>query len=289
MATPFTVLPEALMTRNLEFKKPAIINLISAIVGAVTALYFALNGYGVWTLIYAPIAIFWTRAVCLVIATKFYILPTFNFKGAGPMFSFGATLFASHFFWTVQSQSDIFIAGRHLEPYEIGLFAEALFLTTIFAAKFVPPLNEGAFPAFSRIQTDASAFSWSFLKAIRLIMLISLPLYMGMAVTAYPMVEVLFGQKWLEMSPLVAILALAMPVMTLQILFTPANNALGRPQITAQTNMFGAVLMPITFLIGIQYGVFGLAWGWVIAFPILTIFTFLRSHKEIGVSAWEIG
>ena len=289
LATPFTVLPEALMTRNLEFKKPAIINLISAIVGAVTALYFALNGYGVWTLIYAPIAIFWTRAICLVVATKFFILPTFNFKGAGPMFSFGATLLASHFFWTVQSQSDIFIAGRYLEPYELGLFAEALFLTTIFAAKFVPPLNEVAFPAFSRIQTDASAFSWSFLKAIRLIMLISLPLYMGMAVTAYPMVEVLFGQKWLEMSPLVAILALAMPVMTLQILFTPANNALGRPQITAQTNMFGAVLMPITFLVGIQYGVFGLAWGWVIAFPILTIFTFLRSHKQIGVSAWEIG
>lgn len=289
LATPFTVLPEALMTRNLEFKKPAIINLISAIVGASVALYSALDGYGVWTLIYAPIAMFWTRAVCLIIATKFYVLPTFNFKGAGTMFGFGATLLASHFFWTVQSQSDIFIAGRYLEPYELGLFAEALFLTTIFAAKFVPPLNEVAFPAFSRLQTNASAFSWSFLKAIRLVMLISCPLYMGMVVTADSLVEVLFGQKWLDMSPLVAILAIAMPVMTLQILFTPANNALARPQVTARTNMFGAVLMPVTFLIGIQYGVYGLAWGWVIAFPILTIFTFLQSYKHIGVSALEIG
>ncbi|GAB5489696.1 MAG: lipopolysaccharide biosynthesis protein [Parasphingorhabdus sp.] len=289
LATPFTVLPEALMTRNLEFKKPAIINLISAVVGATIALYCALNGYGVWTLIYAPIAMFWTRAVCLIIATKFFILPTFNFKGAGAMFGFGATLLASHFFWTVQSQSDIFIAGRYLGPHELGLFAEALFLTTIFAAKFVPPLNEVAFPAFSRIQTNASAFSWSFLKAIRLIMLISCPLYLGMLVTAEPMVGVLFGQKWLEMSPLVAILALAMPVMTLQILFTPANNALGRPQVTARTNLFGAVLMPITFLIGIQYGVYGLAWGWVIAFPILTIFTFLQSYKHIGINALELG
>ena len=288
LATPFTVLPEALLTRELEFKKPAIINLISAVAGAVTALYFAYNGHGVWTLVYAPLAIFWSRAVCLVIATKFFIWPSFNFKGAGAMFGFGATLLASHFFWTIQSQSDIFIAGRYLTPHDLGLFAEALFLTTIFAAKFVPPLNEVAFPAYSRLQSDRRALSWSFLKAVRLIMLISCPLYLGMCVTAYPLVETLFGPKWVEMAPFVAILALAMPVMTLQILFTPANNALGRPQVTAQTNMFGAVLMPAAFLIGIQYGIYGLSWAWVIAFPILTIFTFLLSYRHIDISALEL-
>ena len=79
-----------------------------------------------------------------------------------------------------------------------------------------------------------------------------------------------------------------MPVMTLQILFTPANNALGRPQITARTNMFGAFLMPVTFLIGIQFGIYGLAWGWVIAFPLLTIFTYSQSHRHIGINGWEI-
>ena len=56
LATPFMVLPEALMTRNLEFKKPAIINLISAVAGATTALYCAYNDYGVWTLVYGPLA-----------------------------------------------------------------------------------------------------------------------------------------------------------------------------------------------------------------------------------------
>ncbi|PHR18667.1 MAG: lipopolysaccharide biosynthesis protein [Sphingopyxis sp.] len=289
LATPFMALPEALMTRNLEFKKPAIINLISAVVGAITALYFAYNGYGVWTLVYTPLAIFWSRAICLVIAVKFYIWPTFNFKGAGAMFGFGATLLASHLFWTIQSQSDIFIAGRYLEPHDLGLYAEALFLTTIFAAKFVPPLNEVAFPAYARLQSDPRALAWSFLKAIRLVMLISCPLYFGMAVTAYPLVETIFGPKWIAMSPFVAILALAMPVMTLQIMFTPANNALGRPQVTARTNMFGAVLMPVTFLIGIQYGVYGLAWGWIIAFPLLTIFTYLQSHQHIGIGARDIG
>jgi len=132
LSTPFMVIPEALMSRNLEFKKPAMINLLSAIMGASVSLYMALNDWGVWTLVFAPIAIFWTRAIALTLTTKFFIMPSFNFKGAGAMFGFGTTLLVSHGFWIIQSQSDIFIAGRFLSKHELGLYAEALFLTSIF-------------------------------------------------------------------------------------------------------------------------------------------------------------
>ena len=37
------------------------------------------------------------------------------------------------------------------------------------------------------------------------------------------------GAKWAATAPLVPVLAMAMPLMTLQILFAPATNALGRP------------------------------------------------------------
>ena len=66
LATPFLVLPEVLMTRNLEFKKPALINLISALVGAAISLILALSGAGVWTLVFAPIGIFWSRAIAMM-------------------------------------------------------------------------------------------------------------------------------------------------------------------------------------------------------------------------------
>ncbi len=284
LATPFMVLPEALMSRNLEFKKPAIVNLTSAFTGAVVSLILAMNDYGVWTLVFAPIAIFWTRAICLVLATRFYIVPSFNFKGAGNMFSFGTLLLVSHGFWIVQSQSDIFIAGRAFDNHDLGLYAEALFLTQIFAAKFVPPLNEVAFPAYARLQNDRSALSYGFLKAVRLIMLISFPLYFGMAVTAVPLVETLMGPKWLEAAPLVAILSLAMPVMTLQILFHPALNALGLPHVTARNSIFGAIMMPLVYLFAIQYGASGLAWGWLCSFPMLLAFTYYQARGPIGIN-----
>ena len=282
LATPFLILPEAMLTRNLEFKKPAIINLTSAFVGAVVALTMALGGYGVWTLVFAPIAIFWTRAIALMIATRFWVRPSFDFTGAGSIFSFGTMMLAAHGFWIIQSQIDIFIAGRAFDNHTLGLYAEALFLTQIFAAKFVPPLNEVAFPAYARLQNDRAALSAGFLKAVRLIMLISCPFYLGMAVTAGPLVEVVMGPKWIEAAPLVAVLSLAMPVMTLQILFHPALNALGLPQITLRNSIFGAVLMPTVYIYAVQYGSVGLAWGWLVSFPILLAFTIYQAKSHVG-------
>jgi len=283
LATPFMILPEAMLTRNLEFKKPAIVNLLSALVGALVSLWLALEDYGVWTLVFAPIAIFWTRAVALMLLTRFWVKPAFHFEGAGHIFNFGWIMLLSHGFWIMQSQSDIFIAGRHFDNHDLGLYAEALFLTSIFAAKFVPPLNEVAFPAYSRLQNDRSALAYGFLKAVRLIMLVSCPLYFGMAVTAGPLVDVVMGPKWTETAPIIAVLALAMPVMTLHILFHPALNALGLPHIYLRNSIIGAIIMPVTFYFAVDYGAIGLAWGWLIAFPALMVATYFQSRRHIGI------
>jgi len=118
---------------------------------------------------------------------------------------------------------------------------------------------------------------------VRLLLLISCPVYLGMAVTAQPLVETLFGQKWLEMAPLVSVLALAMPFMTLQVMFAPVSNALGRPGTTARIAAVGAVLMPVAFLCGIRFGAIGLAWAWLAAFPILAAVTARIAGRPMGL------
>jgi O-antigen/teichoic acid export membrane protein len=282
LATPFLILPEALVTRELEFKKPALVNLLSAMAGALVALVLALGGYGVWTLVFAPIAIFWTRAIGMVMATGFRYWPSFDFRGAGYIFTFGSTLLISHGFFIVQSQSDIFIAGRSLDPHTLGLYAEALMITQLFATKFIPPLNEVAFPAYARMQGDREALAAGFLKAVRLIMLVAFPLYFGMAISAGPFVETLMGPKWIESIPLVQILALAMPFAALQFLFQPVLNGLGMPQAVMRNSIVGALIMPTTYMVAVQYGAQGLAWGWLISFPLLLAFTVFQARPHVG-------
>src|SRR3546814_9530642 len=83
------------------------------------------------------------------------------------MVGFGASLLGSQLLIMVQSQSDILIGGRMLIPHELGLYSEALFLTQIFVSRFIPPLNDVAFPAYARMQADKSMLNHSFFKAVR--------------------------------------------------------------------------------------------------------------------------
>lgn len=288
LSTSFIAIPEAITARALDFRRPAFINLIAAIASAAMALVGALSGWGVWTLVFAPMTGFWVKALGYMLVTGFRPIPSFDFTGTRAMILYGASLLGSQLFWIIQSQSDIFIGGRVLTPHQLGLYAEALFLTQIFVSKFIPPLNEVAFPAYARMQKDVSRVAWSFCKAVRLLMLISCPIYLGMAVTAEPLVETLFGQKWLEMAPFVSILALAMPFMTLQVMFAPVSNALGRPGTTARIAAIGAILMATAFLIGIQWGAIGLAWAWLGAFPILTIVTARLAGGPMGLRAIDL-
>ena len=288
LATPFIALPEVLMTREMDFRRPALVNMAATIVSAAVALGCALAGLGVWTLVYAPIAFFWSRAAGLMLAARFFVWPSFHFGGAGRMFDYGLTMLGSHLFWTVVTQSDVFIAARSLDPHALGLYAEALFLTTIFAAKFIPPLNDVAFPAYSRLQDDVPVLSASFLKAVRLVMLATCPLYFGLAVVAHDAVAVVLGIKWVEMAPLVGILALAMPAMTLHILFAPAINAIGRPRITMQASLLGAALMPLAFAAGVRWGAEGLAWAWLLVFPLVPLFTFLCARGALKLTAGKL-
>ena len=285
LATPFIALPENLLIRELDFKRPAVANLAATCVSATVALTCALTGAGVWTLVYAPLAFFWTRAAALMLAARFFILPSFRFAGAGRMFGFGLMLLGGYFFWTILTQSDVFIAARFLSPHELGLYAEALFLTTIIAAKFVPPLNEVAFPAYARIQDDPAALTAAFLKAVRLIMLVTCPLFLGLAVVAQDAVDLVLGPKWQAMAPLVSILAFAMPMFTLYSLFAPAVTALGLTGITMRSAMFGAIAMPVAFLFAVQWGTTGLAWAWVLAFPLVPLAAFLQARGPLGLTA----
>ncbi|ONF94956.1 Teichuronic acid biosynthesis protein TuaB [Sphingomonas jeddahensis] len=282
LSTPFMALPQALLSRTMDFRLQARVNILSSLAGAGMALVGAFSGWGVWTLVIAPMALFATRAIGMTIAARSLILPLFDFRGAGSLARFGGVMAASQLFWFLQSQVDVFIAGRHLNVHDLGIYTTSLFLAQIFVAKFVPPLNEVAFSAYARIQHDRTATAAAFVKGVRVVMLAALPFYFGLAVTAEPLVLVMLGDKWAEAIPIVRLLALAMPMMTLQVLFSPACDALGRPGIGVSNGAAGSLILAVGFLFGVQWGVLGLSAAWIACYPLYLAISCWRSLPVIG-------
>lgn len=288
LVTPFIAVPSAVLARGLDFKKQAAANMAGALAGALTSLLCALSGFGVWTLVWAPIALFSVRAIGLTLAARIIVWPSFDLRDAKHLLGFGGALMLCQFFWLIQSQADIFLAGRTFNPHDLGLYAEALFLTQIFTAKFIPPINEVAFPAYAELHKKGGRIGDAFLTSARITMFVALPLYFGMAAVADPLVQTLFGPKWVGMAPLVQGLALAMPFFALQIIHSPATNALGKASVYLRTSIAGAIIMPIAFTVGIFYGVTGLVAAWWVAAPALLIVTMLLTLPQIGLSVGDL-
>ncbi|WP_213981355.1 oligosaccharide flippase family protein [Sphingomonas sp. dw_22] len=283
IATPFIALPYALLAREMDFRKQAQVNFVSAAAGALAALGGALAGWGVWTLVAAPIALFSVRAIGMTLAARSLMWPSFDFRGAGDIARYGGVMATGQIFWFLQSQADVFIAGRQFDPHTLGIYTTSLFLTQIFVSKFVPPLNEVAFSAYARLKDDRAAVAAAFVKGARIIMVVAMPFYMGLAATSGPLVQVVLGPKWIEAAPIVHWLALAMPMMTLQTLFAPASDACGRPGISARNAATGAALLPVAFLIGVQWGLPGLIAAWFAAYPLYLAICTWRTLPVIGV------
>lgn len=284
LAVPFTALPTALLARRLEFRGQGIANLVSAIAAGVTALGLAWLGYGVWALIYAPLAGFGVRAVIMTIAARLWVRPVFDLKGAGRMIGFGGALTLCQLFWIIQSQSDIFIAGRFFSVHQLGLYSEALFLTLIVSGRFIPPLNDVAFPAYAELHKAGRSLGPYFERTMQSVLLVVSPIYIGLALTAPEAILVVFGPKWTGMAPIVSGLALVMPLMSVQIICSPTVTATGKEGIYLATSMAGAAIFATSFLIGVQYGAAGLVRAWWVAAPLLLAFTLALTLPQIGLS-----
>ncbi len=281
---PFTALPSELLARRLEFRKQGQVNMACAAIGAITALSLAWLGFGVWSLVYAPIAMFVSRAIGLSIAARLLVKPIFDPRGAWDLVTFGGTLTLCQIFWIIQSQSDIVIAGRQMSTYDLGLYSEALFLTLIVTGRFLPPINEVGLAAYSELHRANKPLGPYFLKTARMVMMVTAPIYVGLALTSEAAILTLFGEKWAGMIPIVGGLALAMPFFALHLICSPVTNAMGRTQIYLTTSLSGAIIMPLAFLWGVQFGAMGLVHAWWVAAPLLCCITLSLTLPRIGAS-----
>lgn len=288
LTTPFIALPSALLARRIEFRSQGLVNLLCAVVGASTALALAWIGFGVWALVYAPIAMAAVRAIGLTISARMLVWPVFDFRGAGDILSFGGALTLCQLLWIVQSQSDIFIAGRSFSTYELGIYSEALFLALVVTGRFLPPINEVAFPAYAELHKSGKPLAPFYLRTLRTVLLFTAPLYIGLSLTADAAILTIGGKKWAEMIPIIAGLALAMPFFAMQIVCSPATNAIGLPRIYVATSIIGAMVFPLCFMMGIQAGPMGLVHAWWVAAPLLLLATLALTLPAIHVKTADL-
>tara|TARA_R110002124_G_scaffold128168_1_gene288830 strand:+ start:2613 stop:4052 length:1440 start_codon:yes stop_codon:yes gene_type:complete len=281
----FETLPQSRLEREIEFAQRSIVDFATLVIGSVVTLFMALADFGVWALIWGTLATNATRMIGLNLIARNLVWPSFSLRGMRRHFAFGGFVTTDRGLWFLFSESDKFIGGKMLGNHLLGYYAVASQLASLPIHKISGLLNSVAFPAFSHAHahTDTVTVQGYLLKATRILGIAAFPVFFGMSCTAEPLIASLLGEKWLPAAPLLQLLGLVMPFRLLSNIFPPLLWGIGSPATSASNFLLAALLMPAALYIGARWGVIGLAYAWLCAYPVIFLVTAFRSCHKIGL------
>jgi O-antigen/teichoic acid export membrane protein len=284
----FTVIPGALLSRQLDFKGQSIVSLVSAICASVTSLGLALGGFGVWSLVVSSLVGALVNAIGLNLLTPYLCRPDFSPNGMRSLFSVGAQITAARALYFIYSQADIFVAGRLLGKELLGFYSIALHLASLPVQRISSIVNQIAFSAFAEAQQDPESVAQHLIRGIRMLSILSIPILWAMSSTAPELTAVLLGPTWQAAVTPMQLLPLVMPVAILSPYMNTAFQGIGRVSVVLSNAVTASLILPLAFLIGTHWDLLGLSLAWLIAYPAVFLINMIRMLPLVRLKARDI-
>lgn len=257
--TNLGIAPRADLRRNLDFRTLAIASFVGTMVGGAVAITSALLGAGIWALVAEPVvsaivAVGWIWVVSDVQFTR-----GFSWHRLRRLARFGGPYTGEQFFNFVNRRADDFIIGVVLGDTALGFYRVAYTALQAITGVLGGSLNAVALPLFSRSASEPDRLQSQFLRATEFTALVVLPICAGFAVVADLAIPILYGSGWARAIRPAQVLSFVTLAHSL-LLFSPtAMYAQGRSDIQFKLTGLYAVLNTIGFLIGVRWGIVGVA------------------------------
>lgn len=255
----FTVIPRTIFTKNLDFKKLAIVEICATFISGLISILLAVNGYGVWSLVLGGLSISFISVFLFWKMSTWRPSSKFSIPHFKELFSFGGHFMGSSVLNYVDSNVDYLVVGKMIGASALGYYTLAYNLITFPLYKISTIITRVTFPAFSIIQNDNQTLRTAYLKVVRYISMITFPMLAGMFVVAPEFILVIYGSKWTPMILTLQILCLAGALKSVGTTVGTILLSKGRPDIQFKWNIFTVIVLTIAVLLGVEYGIEGVA------------------------------
>jgi len=278
--------PEALMNKNMRLKSLSILDALRDILSAAVTILLAWWGFHYWALVLGNLLPDVARcAVILGMQRHRFAWP--RLATIREPLLFGWHVLVWTFSWSTYSTLDNVTAGRVFGQSALGLYGMAWTLANTPLEKIVT-LVTTLIPAYlSRVQTDMAALRQYFRSLSEVIALATFPATLGLALVARVAIPLIMGPKWKGMIAPLEVLSLYAAFRSLVALLPKVLTAVGIARFVMRVELVGLFLMPLAFWIGSHWGIAGIAFGWVFAYPVVALPLYWKTLKTIGMSAGE--
>lgn len=249
----------AYVSRTMQFRKFFFSTIGGTLGSAVVGIAMALAGCGVWALVaqYLFNSIVDTLVLFFTIGWK--PQKKFSWIRLRGLLAYGWKLLVASLVDTFYNNLRSLIIGKEYSSADLGYYNKGKQFPDLLSTNILTAIEHVLFPAIALKQDDIQAVRIMVRRFIKTGTYIMMPLMIGLAAVAQPMISLMLTDKWLFCVPYVQIYCIVGFLQPIQTANQQAIKALGRSDITLKLEVvkktFGVVL-----LLGVmRFGVLAIA------------------------------
>ena len=282
----FRSVSEGLLNKDMRFGLLSWFEAIRSLIAASSTLALAYFGYGYWALILGNLIGTLVRSV-LVIGARPHGFAIPRLESIGKELRFGWHVLVSFLAWSSYERLDNVTAGRVLGQAALGFYAMAWNLANSPLEKVTSLVTTTIPTYFAALQNDSAALRRYLRTLTESLALATFPATIGLALVARELIPIALGDKWRDSIFPLEVLAVYATFRSIVALLPKILNSVGDARFVMWNDLRALIILPIAFFIGSHWGIGGIAFGWVFAYPLVAVPLYWKTFKTIGMTTGE--
>jgi O-antigen/teichoic acid export membrane protein len=208
----FELRPATMLQREMNFHAISLVTTARSFAGAAVSVAAAWYGAGALSAAYGGIAQALTGALAFSFLGRAHVGVAISVAGWRTMLGFGFQVLAIGGVSTASARASDFVLGRILGFAPLGVYSRASALSNTIFQNCYASLTRVLFSRLAADHRAGAGTATSYLKGLEILLALLWPLLGGLAVLAGPVVQILFGARWLAAAPPLAILMAALAI-----------------------------------------------------------------------------
>lgn len=241
---------QAYVSKNMLFKKFFFATLGGTLGAAVVGISLAYLGYGIWALVAQQLFNMLVDTIILWIVVDWRPKRVFSWMRLKSLLSYGWKMLASGLLDTIYNDIRQLIIGKMYTSADLAYYNQGQKYTQVFVSNINSSIDSVLLPTLSNAQDNPPIVKNMTRRAIKTSTYLMMPIMMGIAVCAEPLVELILTAKWLPCVPYMRIFCFSFAFYPVHTANLNAIKALGRSDLFLKLEIikkiYGTVILVST-------------------------------------------
>lgn len=245
---------QAYVSKHFLFKKFFYATLGGTLFSAALGIVMALNGYGVWSLVFQHLSNALIDTVILWVTVKWRPIRAFSYIRLMELFSYGYKLLLSSLLNTIYSNFRQLIIGKQYSSSDLAFYNRGKQFPSLVMTNINTSIDSVLFPAMSEKQNDIPGLRYMIKKSINVSSYLLWPVLFGMCAVAEPLIKLLLTEKWIMTVPYLQVFCFVFATFPIQTANLNALKAVGRSDLFFKLEIEQTVVGIILLIVAIPIG-----------------------------------